>query len=124
MQLTLLKSKLHDLRVTAADLEYEGSVGLSADLLAAAGFVEHEQVHIWNITRGTRLVTYAMLHPGEGQACVNGAAAHMAEPGDRIIVATFVGMTTDAAKEWQPRIVILGDGNRVVETRCGVTSQP
>jgi len=124
MQLTLLKSKLHDLRVTAADLEYEGSIGLSADLLAAAGFVEYEQVHIWNITRGTRMVTYTMLHPGAGQACVNGAAAHMAEPGDRIIVATFVGMTTDAAKEWQPRIVILGDGNRVVETRRGATSQP
>jgi len=62
MQLTLLKSKLHNLCVTAAELEYEGSIGLSGDLLAAAGFVEYEQVHIWNITRGTRLVTYAMLH--------------------------------------------------------------
>lgn len=124
MQLTLLKSKLHNLCVTAAELEYEGSIGLSGDLLAAAGFVEYEQVHIWNITRGTRLVTYAMLHPGEGQACVNGAAAHMAEPGDRVIVAAFAEMTADAAKEWRPRIVILGDGNRVVETRRGATSQP
>mgnify|MGYP000433345839 CR=1 FL=1 len=83
MQLTLLKSKLHNLCVTAAELEYEGSIGLSDDLLAAAGFVEYEQVPIWNITRGTRLVTYAMLHPGEGQACVNGAAAHMAEQRER-----------------------------------------
>lgn len=124
MRLTLLKSKLHNLRVTVADLEYEGSIGLSADLLAAADIGEHEQVHIWNITRGTRLVTYAMLHPGEGQACVNGAAAHMAEPGDRVIVATFAEMSTADAGRWQPRIVILGEGNRVLETRRGAPSQP
>ena len=68
MQLTLLKSKLHNLCVTAAELEYEGSIGLSGDLLAAAGFVEYEQVHIWNITRGTRLVTYAMLRTWPSRA--------------------------------------------------------
>ncbi|MDP6363422.1 MAG: aspartate 1-decarboxylase [Candidatus Poseidoniia archaeon] len=122
MRLTLLKSKLHNLCVTAADLEYEGSIGLSADLLKATDIGEHEQVHIWNITRGTRLVTYAMLHPGQGEACVNGAAAHMAEPGDRVIVATFAGMTPAEAGEWQPRIVILGEGNRVLETRRGAPS--
>ncbi|OUU21824.1 MAG: aspartate 1-decarboxylase, partial [Planctomycetia bacterium TMED53] len=82
MRRTLLHSKIHRATVTGADLDYEGSVSIDTDLLEAADILPGQQVHIWNITRGTRIVTYAL--PGEagsGTICINGAAAHQNEPG-------------------------------------------
>ena len=73
---TMLLAKLHRLRLTGAEPDYEGSVAIDSDLLAAAGIIEHERVHVWNVSNGARLVTYAIAAPaGSGEVCLNGAAA-------------------------------------------------
>lgn len=111
---SLLKSKLHRITVTHADLDYEGSVTLDVRLLEAADILPFEEVHVWNVTRGTRLRTYAMAgEAGSGIACVNGAAAHLAQPGDLVIVATFTQLEDAAAHAHRPRIVLVGPGNRI-----------
>jgi aspartate 1-decarboxylase len=111
----LFKAKIHRATVTHADLDYEGSVTISGELLDAAGIVEHEQVHIWNVTRGTRLVTYALRgDDGSGVVCINGAAAHLARPGDKVILATFAEVEAAAARDWQPTVIFVDDANRAV----------
>jgi aspartate 1-decarboxylase len=108
----MLKSKLHRARVTQADVDYEGSLTLDRTLLDAADIVPFEEVHVWNVTRGTRLQTYAMEAPaGSGVVCVNGAAAHLAQPGDIIIIATFTQMDDESARKHQPRIVLMDAQN-------------
>lgn len=115
-RLHLFKSKIHRATVTHADLDYEGSVTISSELMDAAQILEHEQVHIWNVTRGTRLVTYALRgEPGSGIICINGAAAHLAEPGDKVIIATFAEVDANEAKGWQPTVVLVDDKNRVAD---------
>ena len=115
-RLHLFKSKIHRATVTHADLDYEGSVTISQELMEAAQILEHEQVHIWNVTRGTRLVTYALRgEPGSGIICINGAAAHLAEPGDKVIIATFAEVEAEAAKSWKPTVVLVDDKNRVAD---------
>jgi aspartate 1-decarboxylase len=111
----MLKSKLHRATVTHADIDYEGSLTLDRTLLEAADILPWEEVHVWNVTRGTRLRTYAMeAEAGSGVVCVNGAAAHLAKPGDLVIIATFTQMDDDTARQHVPRIVLLGAGNRIV----------
>jgi aspartate 1-decarboxylase len=108
----MLKSKLHRARVTQADVDYEGSLTLDRTLLDAADIVPFEEVHVWNVTRGTRLQTYAMEAPaGSGVVCVNGAAAHLAQPGDIIIIATFTQMDDESARRHQPRVVLMDAQN-------------
>ena len=93
MRRTFFKSKIDRATVTHADLDYEGSVSIDEDLMDAAGFLEYEAVHVWNITRGTRLQTYAIKgERGSGIICINGAAAHLNRPGDMVILATFAEM--------------------------------
>ena len=117
MRRTLFKSKIHRATVTHADLEYEGSITLDADLLRAADILPYEKVAIWNVTRGSRLETYALEGPaGSGVVCVNGAAAHHNRPGDRIIVATFAEMDEAEARVHQPRVVLVDEQNRIGET--------
>src|SRR6185437_5723276 len=114
---SMLKSKLHRATVTHADVDYEGSLTLDARLLEAADILPFEEVHVWNVTRGTRLRTYAMVgEAGSGIACVNGAAAHLARPGDLVIVATFTQLEDAAARAHRPRIVLVGPGNRIHES--------
>lgn len=114
MRRNLLKSKLHRATVTQADLDYEGSVTIDEDLLEAADIVENEAVHVWNITRGTRLVTYALRGPrGSGVVCINGAAAHLMRPGDRVIIASFVDLDESEVIGHKPRILLLDDANRI-----------
>jgi len=114
---SMLKSKLHRVTVTHADVDYEGSLTLDARLLEAADILPFEEVHVWNVTRGTRLRTYALLaEAGSGVACVNGAAAHLAQPGDLVIVATFTQLDDAAARVHRPRIVLVGADNRIHET--------
>ncbi len=111
---SMLKSKLHRATVTHADVDYEGSLTLDARLLEAADILPFEEVHVWNVTRGTRLRTYAMVaEAGSGVVCVNGAAAHLAQPGDLVIVATFTQLDEVAAHTHRPRIVLLGPDNRI-----------
>jgi aspartate 1-decarboxylase len=117
----LFKAKIHRATVTHADLDYEGSVTVSGELLDAAGILEHEQVHIWNVTRGTRLVTYALRgDAGSGIVCINGAAAHLASPGDKVIIAAFAEVDAAEAAAWQPTVVFVDDGNRQVGTGAEV----
>jgi aspartate 1-decarboxylase len=112
----MLKSKLHRATVTHADVDYEGSVTLDSRLLEAADILPYEEVHIWNVTRGTRLRTYAMAgEAGSGVVCINGAAAHLAHPGDKVIIATFTQLDDAAARLHRPRIVLLGEDNHIVE---------
>src|SRR5947209_13327977 len=111
---SMLKSKIHRATVTQADVDYEGSVTIDADLLAAANILPYEEVHVWNVTRGTRLRTYAMVgEAGSGIVCVNGAAAHLAKPGDLVIVATFTQMDDAAARTHRPIVVLVDERNRI-----------
>jgi len=113
MRLNVFKSKIHRATVTHADLEYEGSVTVDSDLLDAAEILPYEAVHIWNVTRGSRLVTYALPGPrGSGAICVNGAAAHLNKPGDMVILATFAEMTREEARQHRPTVVRVDAQNR------------
>lgn len=117
----LFKSKIHRATVTHADLDYEGSVTISGELLDAAGILENEQVHIWNVTQGTRLTTYALRGDVDsGIICINGAAAHLANPGDKVIIATFAEVEASAAAGWKPTVVFVDDHNRAVMTDAEV----
>lgn len=115
MRRRMFLGKIHRATVTHADLDYEGSVTIDEDLLDAAGMIEHEEVHVWNVTRGTRLVTYTLRGPrGSGVICINGAAAHLASPGDKVIIAAFAEIEASAAAGWQPKVVFVDDKNRRV----------
>lgn len=116
MKRRMFLGKIHRARITHADLDYEGSVTIDRDLLEAAGMIEHEEVHVWNVTRGTRLVTYTLEGPpGSGVICINGAAAHGNEPGDVVILATFGEMDDAEARRWEPKVVFCDDDNRIKE---------
>ena len=113
MRLNVFKSKIHRATVTHADLEYEGSVTVDSDLLDAAEILPYEAVHIWNVTRGSRLMTYALPGPrGSGCICVNGAAAHLNKPGDMVILATFAEMSQEEARSYKPVVVRVDAKNR------------
>jgi len=115
MRRTFFKSKIHRATVTHADLDYEGSVSIDEDLLDAAGIWEYEAVHVWNITRGTRLETYAIKGKrGSGVICINGAAAHLNKPGDLVILATFAEMDDSEARTHVPKVVLVDRQNRIV----------
>jgi aspartate 1-decarboxylase len=110
----LFKSKIHRATVTQADLDYEGSVTIDANLLEAADIIQNEKVAIWNVTRGTRLETYAMRgEPGSGVICINGAAAHLMKPGDLVIIATFADFDEAEARAHKPRVVLVDEKNRI-----------
>ena len=113
VKLTLFKSKIHHATVTHADVAYEGSVTIDRDLMDAANILPYEAVHIWNVTRGTRLMTYALEGPrGSGAICVNGAAAHLNHPGDQVILATFAEMTPEEARRHEPTVIRVDAKNR------------
>lgn len=115
MRLNIFKSKIHRATVTHADLEYEGSVTIDSDLLDAAHILPNEAVHVWNVTRGTRLITYALAGPrGSGAICINGAAAHLNRPGDLVIIATYADMEVDEARAYVPVVIRVDEANRVL----------
>ena len=110
-----LRAKLHRATVTQTELEYVGSLTVDLDLLDRAGMLVNEQVDVYNITRGTRFTTY--LIPGErgkGEICVNGAAAHLAEVGDKIIVVTYCDLAEDEITGHEPTVIVVDDQNRPV----------
>ncbi len=114
MKRRMFLAKIHRARITHADLEYEGSVTIDRDLMDAAGMLEHEEVHVWNVTRGTRLVTYTLCGPpGSGVICINGAAAHANQPGDLVILATFGDLDEAEARAHQPKVVFVDEQNRL-----------
>jgi aspartate 1-decarboxylase len=115
MQRTLLKSKIHRATVTAADLNYEGSITVDRELLEAADICENEQVHVYNVSSGERLVTYAIEgEPGSGHVQINGAAAHKAKPGDLVIIASYAHYSQAEAAFQRPRVVRVDAANKIV----------
>jgi aspartate 1-decarboxylase len=114
----MLKSKIHRACVTEADLDYEGSITISPELLKAANILPYEAVNVWNVTAGTRFETYAITGaPGSTDICVNGAAAHLVTPGDLIIIATFSQVLEEDCAQVDPTVVFVDQFNRIKETR-------
>lgn len=119
MRRTMLGGKIHRATITDANLEYEGSVTVDRELLERAGILEGEAVHIWNVTTGSRLMTYTIAgHAGSGTVCMNGAAAHHASAGDLVIIASFVELEDEEARSWRPRVVFVDAANRTAEVRA------
>ncbi|MHB1882633.1 MAG: aspartate 1-decarboxylase [Acidithiobacillus sp.] len=112
--LTLLKGKLHRLRVTAVELEYEGSCAIDGDLLAAAGIHPYEQVHIYDVNNGDRFSTYAISAPaGSGIISVNGAAARRVALGDILIIAAYAQVAEEKVAGFRPQLVYVDERNRI-----------
>jgi aspartate 1-decarboxylase len=112
-----LRSKIHRATVTQADLDYEGSLTIPPDLMRAADIAAYESVHVWNVTRGTRLETYAIQGlEGSREICANGAAAHGIRPGDIVIVATFNFLTAQTLESQppDPRVVFVDHDNKIL----------
>jgi aspartate 1-decarboxylase len=116
MQRILLKSKIHRATVTAAELHYEGSISIDPALLASADIAEFEQVQVYNVTTGARFTTYAIRAEAGGEIKVNGAAAHLAKAGDRVIIASYANYAPEEAARHRPLLVHVDESNR--ETRA------
>jgi len=114
MQRIMLKGKIHRALVTESNPDYEGSVAIDAVLLEASGIYPFEQVHIYNITNGKRLTTYAIEAPrGSGAISVNGAAAHLAARGDMVIIACYAAMEDNEAIGFSPALVYVDESNNI-----------
>ena len=121
---TFLKAKLHRACVTHAELDYEGSCAIDEDLLEAAGIREYEQIQIYNIANGERFITYAIrAEAGSRIVSVNGAAAHKASPGDRIIICTYATLSQQELATFKPTLVYLDEQNRITHSRNSIPLQ-
>ena len=110
----MLRAKLHRATVTEADLHYEGSCGIDEDLLDAADMREFEHIDLYNVNNGERFSTYIIKAPrGSGTISLNGAAARKAHVGDLLIICTYAPMTETEQQAYVPRVVLLGEGNRI-----------
>jgi aspartate 1-decarboxylase len=124
MQRTMLKSKLHRATVTHSELHYEGSCAIDETLLDAANIHEYEQIQIYNVTNGERFTTYAIRAArGSGIISVNGAAAHKANPGDLVIIASYAVYNELELARYEPELVYVGEGNRILDTRHEIPVQ-
>ncbi|HAM71713.1 MAG TPA: aspartate 1-decarboxylase [Verrucomicrobiales bacterium] len=120
MLVHLLKSKIHRAQVTAASLDYEGSLTVARDLMERVGFLPYERVLCSNLANGQRFETY--LIPGEagsGAIILNGATAHLGKVGDRLTIMSYTEATVEEAKGWSPRVIVLGEKNAVTALRGG-----
>jgi aspartate 1-decarboxylase len=124
MQRTMLKSKLHRVRVTHSELEYEGSCAIDETLLDAADIREYQQIEIYNVNNGERFTTYAIrAQRNSGTISVNGAAARKAAPGDVLIIATYAAYTELELKKFKPDLVYVDANNRIVNKRNNIPAQ-
>lgn len=116
MLLTILKAKLHRATVTEANLNYTGSITIDRHLIDESGLLPHEKVQIVNINNGARFETYVIEGPrNSGIICLNGAAARLVQPGDKIIVMAYVQLTPEEAKGFEPKVLLLNDDNTILE---------
>lgn len=116
MLVYLLKSKIHRAQVTGANLNYEGSLTIDRDLMDKVGLLPYEKILCSNMANAARFETYAI--PGErasGQVVLNGAAAHLGKPGDRLTIMSFTSVDSHNAKFWKPQVIVLGEKNTVVD---------
>ena len=121
MQRQMMKSKIHRATITACDVDYVGSITIDADLMRQADLLPNEQVHVWDIENGARMVTYAIEDdPGSGTIQVNGAAARLVSEGDKVIVCSYAAYDDAELETYSPVVVHVDDDNRTV----GVDSHP
>ena len=113
MKIKLLKSKIHRATVTDACLDYEGSISIDQTLLKAANILPYESVQVLNVTNGSRLETYALPSNKKGEICINGAAAHLVNPKDIIIIVSYAHMAVDRAKIFKPSLVYPNEANEI-----------
>ncbi len=114
----VLRCKIHRATITQADLQYEGSITIPPELMGLAGLAEYEAVHVWNVTAGTRFETYTILgEPKSRDICVNGAAARLVQPGDKVIIAAFQLVPESALAGYKPRLIFVDDNNQFKESR-------
>ena len=124
MQRTMLKSKLHRVTTTHSELHYEGSCAIDLDLLEAADIVEHEQIDIWNVNNGERFTTYAIRgEEGSRMISVNGAAAHKAKVGDRVIICAYAHYSEAELHNFKPRMLYMAPGNELSHTSHAIPVQ-
>ena len=124
MNLTFLKSKLHGARVTHSELNYDGSCAIDSDILAQALIYEYERIEIYNVTNGERFSTYTILaEPGSGIISVNGAAAHKANPGDKLVIASYIDVPEDQIKKHSPILVYLDANNKIIKKTASIAMQ-
>ena len=124
MHRTMLKSKLHRVTATHADLNYEGSCAIDEDLLEAADMLENEQIDIWNVNNGERFTTYAIrAERGSGVISVNGSAARRAAPGDILIIASFAQYAEAEVAVHEPKLIYVDVHNRIVEKKRKIPLQ-
>ena len=115
---TVFKSKLHRATVTQACLDYVGSITIDEDLMEAADIFINEKVQVVDINNGERLETYAIPGPrGSGVICLNGAAARLVQPGDKVIIITYAVVDETEAKNWKPTVAFLNDANQISELK-------
>ena len=113
MERILLKSKIHRATITGADLHYEGSLAIDESLMDLADIVPGEQIHVFNINNGSRLITYAIAAPRKsGTFLLNGAAARLGHAGDKIIIVAYANVPYAESRGWKPRMVLVDDQNR------------
>jgi aspartate 1-decarboxylase len=118
MQVHLLKSKIHRATVTAASLHYEGSMTIAADFMEKAGLMAFEKILVSDLENGNRFETYAI--PGEwgsGAIILNGATAHLGKVGDRVTIMSYAVLDEREAKNWRPRVIVLGPENSIITER-------
>jgi aspartate 1-decarboxylase len=124
MHYTLLKTKLHRACVTHAELDYEGSCAIDGRLMDLAGIYEYEQLQIYNINNGERFTTYAIRAQEDSKIIsINGAAAHKAQPGHRIIICAYIGLTSQEVKLHKPILIYLDETNTITGTRHSIPVQ-
>jgi aspartate 1-decarboxylase len=118
MQRTLLLAKIHSCTLTAANLNYVGSISIDRTLLDAAGILPYEQVQVVNVANGERFITYAIAAPANSGAIeLNGAAARLGVPGDRLIIMTYAQLSQEELKSHSPTVVLVDEKNRLLEVR-------
>lgn len=118
MEITMLKGKIHRVKVTQAEVDYVGSITVDPELMAAAGILEYEKVAVVDVTNGARLETYTIAgEPGSGVICLNGAAAKLINKGDTAIIMAYAQMTPEEAKEYRPKVVFVDENNKIVSVK-------
>ncbi len=124
MMQTMLKAKLHQATVTHTELDYDGSCAIDTELLEASGIREFEQIQIYNITNGERFTTYAILaERGSKIISLNGAAAHKADPGDRVIICAYSVVDEEALENYKPTLLYLNENNDLVRSSQNIPAQ-
>jgi aspartate 1-decarboxylase len=117
----MMRAKIHRATVTQADVDYEGSVTIDRNLIDATDLLVNEAVCIWNVTNGNRFETYVVEGERDsGVICVNGAAAHLVNPGDLVIIAAFTWLPEEQARKHEPKVVFVDEHNRIREKRAEI----